>query len=108
MIIKALIPSTGRRGWKYISAVDNFDVEFHNSEDFEQERDKMIKLTNNGVNNLYCWYNEKERRGFVILSIWKYKRNSDQRLIKESMFVITDESVFLLNDNGDTIERLYK
>jgi len=108
MIMKVQMPSTGRIGWNYISAVDDFYIEFYDSKDFKSEKEKMIKLTNNGINKLYCWYDESKDNGFIILTIWKTRKNEDQRIIKETTFIITNETVFLLNDDGDTIERLYK
>lgn len=108
MIMKTQIPSTGRIGWNYISAVDNFYIAFYDSKDFKHEKEKMNKMSSNGINKSYCWYDEKNDDGFIILTIWKTRKNEDQRLIKETTFILTNKTVFLLNDDGDTIERLYK
>jgi len=84
-------------GWKFIDGVETFEINQTSHEELKKEED----ISKSGCPVGYMVFDKGRREGMIlkVLKIWK-KNNYFEKI------VIDVNNVYILNDEGKTIERL--
>ena len=101
MILKIEIEENAGR-FKLIDEIKEFDYKYVSMKDYEGTLDELIgRTTKNGLISSYV---DKDKMGnFVLLSFIDGSEQSDGY---EMRYILSNMSVYVLNENGDTIEKI--